>query len=121
MPRPGDRDSCARTIPTLRATSPSRIAPRTAPGYVVEALRRRRAAGVPPFTVLCCDNLPANGRTVARVLGRFAALRDPDLGRFVEGEVAFPSTMVDRIVPATTDADRAPSRARSASRMPGRS
>ena len=80
--------------------------PRTAPGYVVEALRRRRAAGVLPFTVLCCDNLPANGHTVARVVGRFAALRNPDLGRFVEGEVAFPSTMVDRIVPATTDADR---------------
>jgi len=56
---------------------------------------------------VCCDNLPANGRTVARVVSRFAALRDPDLGRFLESEVAFPSTMVDRIVPATTDADRA--------------
>src|SRR5215203_3499937 len=58
--------------------------PRTTPGYVVEALRRRRAAGVLPFTVLCCDNLPANGHTVARVVGRFAALRNPALGRFVE-------------------------------------
>lgn len=82
-------------------------APKTAPGFLVEALRRRRAAGVMPFTVLCCDNLPANGRTVRRVVSRFAELVDPDLGRFVADAVAFPSTMVDRIVPATTDADRA--------------
>ncbi|HEX5866211.1 MAG TPA: mannitol dehydrogenase family protein, partial [Beijerinckiaceae bacterium] len=65
------------------------------------------AAGAAPFTILCCDNLPANGRTVGRVVTRFAALRDKDLGRWIQDEVAFPSTMVDRIVPATTDADRA--------------
>lgn len=81
--------------------------PRSAPGLLVEALRLRRAAGLAPFTVLCCDNLPANGETVARVTRRFAALRDADLGAYVAGEVAFPSTMVDRIAPATTDADRA--------------
>jgi fructuronate reductase len=81
--------------------------PRSVPGFLVEALRRRRTAGTPPFTVLCCDNLPANGRTVARIVTAFARLRDPDLGRFLEQEVAFPATMVDRIVPATTDADRA--------------
>ena len=46
-------------------------------GLLVEALRRRRAAGVAPFTVLCCDNLPENGHTVRRVLAQFAALRDP--------------------------------------------
>jgi fructuronate reductase len=80
--------------------------PRSTPGFLVEALARRKERGVPPFTVLCCDNLPANGHTVARVVGRFAALRDPALGRWVEDTVAFPSTMVDRIVPATTDADR---------------
>ncbi|MBM6593261.1 mannitol dehydrogenase family protein [Microvirga pudoricolor] len=81
--------------------------PRSAPGFLVEALRLRRAAGVAPFTVLTCDNLPSNGRTVKRVLTRFAELRDPDLGAFVAREVACPSTMVDRIVPATTDDDRA--------------
>ena len=81
-------------------------ASRSAPGLIVEALRRRRAAGVPAFTALCCDNLPHNGATLKRVLVRFATLRDPDLGRFVEGELRCPSTMVDRIVPATTDADR---------------
>ena len=82
-------------------------APRSAPGYIVEALARRRAAGVPAFTVLTCDNLPANGHTAGRVVSRLAAMRDGDLGRFVAQEVAFPSTMVDRIVPATTDDDRA--------------
>lgn len=80
--------------------------PRSAPGFIVEALRRRRATGVPPFTVLSCDNLPSNGRTVKRVLIRFAELTDPDLGRFVADEVFCPSTMVDRIVPATSDEDR---------------
>ena len=80
--------------------------PRTAPGFLVAALARRRDAGVTPFTVLCCDNLPANGRTVHRVVARFAELLDPALGRFVAGEVAFPCTMVDRIVPATTEEDR---------------
>ena len=80
--------------------------PQSAPGFLVEALRRRRDTGTPPFTVLCCDNLPQNGNTVAGVVARLAALQVPDLGAFVAGEVAFPSTMVDRIVPATTDADR---------------
>ncbi len=80
--------------------------PRSAPGFIVEALRRRRASGVPPFTVLSCDNLPSNGRTVKRVLTRYAEMIDQDLGRFVAAEIACPSTMVDRIVPATSDADR---------------
>lgn len=80
--------------------------PKSAPGFIVEALRRRRMNGLPPFTVLTCDNLPSNGRTVRRVLTRFAELVDPDLGRFVADEVSCPSTMVDRIVPATSDQDR---------------
>ena len=62
---------------------------------------------MPPFTVLTCDNLPSNGRTVKRVLTRFADLVDPALGRYVADEVSCPSTMVDRIVPATSDQDRA--------------
>ncbi|WP_210485774.1 mannitol dehydrogenase family protein [Microvirga antarctica] len=81
--------------------------PKSAPGLIVEALRRRREAGIAPFTVLTCDNLPSNGRTVHRILSRYASLVDRDLGAFVAGEVACPSTMVDRIVPATTDDDRA--------------
>ena len=92
--------------PDIRADLADPARPRSAPGFLVEALRRRRQAGIPPFTVLSCDNLPANGEICARVVARLAALRDPDLGRFVAGEVPCPSTMVDRIVPATTDADR---------------
>ena len=81
-------------------------APHSVPGLIVEAIARRRVAKTPPFTVLTCDNLPANGRLVKRLLDRFAALRDPDLGAFVAGEVLCPATMVDRITPATTDEDR---------------
>ncbi len=81
-------------------------APSTAPGLIVEALARRRAQGTPPFTVLTCDNLPSNGHVVKRIVDRFAALRDPDLGAYVAGEVLCPATMVDRITPATTDEDR---------------
>ncbi len=82
-------------------------APRSALGWLAAAIARRRAEGLPPFTVLCCDNLPANGRTLHRLLTRFARLRSPSLGAFVENEVACPDTMVDRIVPATTAEDRA--------------
>ena len=53
--------------------------PQTAHGFLAEALARRRAAGTAPFTVLCCDNLPANGATLQRLLVQFAALRDPAL------------------------------------------
>jgi fructuronate reductase len=81
-------------------------APQTALGFILRALALRRAAGVAPFTVLSCDNLPGNGHLTHRLLGQFAAEIDPDLARFVENEVACPSAMVDRITPATTDADR---------------
>ncbi len=57
--------------------------------------------------MLCCDNLPHNGRTVASIVARFAALRDPALGHFIRNEISFPATMVDRITPATTEEDRA--------------
>ena len=80
--------------------------PRSVPGFIVEALRRRREAKISAFTVLCCDNLPHNGRTVAAIVTRYAALRDKHLAHYIRNEVAFPSTMVDRITPATTDEDR---------------
>jgi fructuronate reductase len=81
-------------------------APKSAPGMLVEALARRKVAGLAPFTVMSCDNLPNNGHTAKRIVTALAALRDAELGKWVEA-VAFPSTMVDRIVPSTTDADRA--------------
>lgn len=80
--------------------------PGTAPGFLVEALDRRRRAGIRPFTVLSCDNLPGSGDTAARILRDLAGLRDPGFGRWVEDSVACPNGMVDRIVPATTPDDR---------------
>src|SRR5690606_3438016 len=81
-------------------------APVSAPGLIVRAIELRRQAGVAPFTVMSCDNLPANGRTVGRIVAEFAAQRSAALADYVAGSVAFPSSMVDRIVPSTTDADR---------------
>ena len=81
-------------------------APRSAPGLIVAALARRKAAGLAPFAVMSCDNLPSNGQTTRRIVTHFARLRDAELGDWVEANVAFPGTMVDRIVPSTTDADR---------------
>ncbi|WP_375450102.1 mannitol dehydrogenase family protein [uncultured Devosia sp.] len=82
-------------------------APRSAPGMIVAALAQRRAAGIAPFSVMSCDNLPSNGPTTKRIVARFAQLRDPELGAWVAEHVAFAGTMIDRIVPATADADRA--------------
>jgi fructuronate reductase len=79
--------------------------PVSAPGYLVRALARRKAAGTPPFTVLTCDNLPDNGRLVRRIVVEFAAALDPELASWIESEGRFPATMVDRIVPATKPED----------------
>ncbi len=80
---------------------------RTTFGLVTEALVRRRERGVGPFTVVSCDNIQHNGDVARRSFAAFARLRDPDLGAWVEREVPFPNSMVDRITPATTDDDRA--------------
>lgn len=79
-------------------------APRSAVGYLVEGLARRRAKGVAPFTPLSCDNLPANGRVLRRLVLDFAARIDPSLHDWIAENVPFPSTMVDRITPASTEA-----------------
>ncbi|WP_425070047.1 mannitol dehydrogenase family protein [Rhizobium tumorigenes] len=75
-------------------------------GFIVEGLARRHALGHAPFTVLCCDNLPGNGHVVRRLVIEMASRRDPELGQWIETEGRFPSSMVDRIVPAATDAVR---------------
>jgi fructuronate reductase len=82
------------------------VQPRSTIGWLVEGLRRRRAAGVPPFAVLSCDNLPENGRVLHRALVAFAQATDPDLAKWIEAEVVCPRTMVDSITPATDDALR---------------
>ena len=80
-------------------------APISAPGFLVRALAARRAAGHRPFTVLSCDNLPDNGAVARNVVIGLAQSLDPDLARWIATEGRFPSTMVDRIVPATTPED----------------
>ena len=80
--------------------------PRTTFGVIAAALDARRSAGLGPFTVLSCDNLPGNGHVVeAAVLG-VCGLRSAELETWVQASGAFPNSMVDRITPATTDADR---------------
>lgn len=92
--------------PDIVADLANPAAPVSAPGLIVRALELRREAGNAPFAVMSCDNLPSNGKTVGSIVTQFARLRDPALADWIAETVAFPSTMVDRIVPATTDADR---------------
>lgn len=76
--------------------------PRTAFGFIVEALDRRRKTGAGPFTVLSCDNQRGNGDVArAAVLG-FAGARDADLAAWIAAHVSFPNSMVDRIAPGVT-------------------
>ena len=80
--------------------------PRSFVGLICAALDRRRVTGLPPFTVLSCDNLQGNGDVARSVLRSFAELRDPGLARWMERNVTFPNSMVDRITPATTETER---------------
>ncbi|WP_148252019.1 mannitol dehydrogenase family protein [Aidingimonas lacisalsi] len=91
--------------PRITADIEAPTTPRTAPGILVEALVRRRAAGLPPFTVLSCDNMPDNGQRTRAAVIQLAAFRDAELADWIDREVAFPCSMVDRIVPAMTAAD----------------
>jgi fructuronate reductase len=92
------------THPDVAADLANRHAPRGVVGYLVEGLARRRAKGVAPFTPLSCDNLPSNGAVLKRLVLDFAGRIDPELRAWIETNVPFPSTMVDRITPASTDA-----------------
>jgi mannitol 2-dehydrogenase len=82
------------------------VTPSTVVGYLTEALARRRAAGTAPFVVMSCDNIAGNGEVAATMVAGFARLRDPELATWIEQSVSFPSSMVDRITPVTTDTDR---------------
>lgn len=76
--------------------------PRTIFGFVVEALRRRRDAGVGAFTVMSCDNLRHNGDVAKRAFLGFAKARDADLAAWIEANATFPNGMVDRITPTVS-------------------
>jgi fructuronate reductase len=97
----------------LRLADPEIVAdlsgrpPRTVVGQLVAGLATRRAATGAPATVVCCDNLPSNGTTVRGLVGEYAARLDETLAGWIAANVAFPCTMVDRIVPSATDTDRA--------------
>ncbi|MEI9854347.1 fructuronate reductase [Enterobacter mori] len=77
--------------------------PHSAPGILVEALHRRRERGLPPFTVLSCDNIPDNGHVVKNAVLGMAQKRSAELAGWIDAHVSFPGTMVDRIVPAATE------------------
>jgi fructuronate reductase len=98
-----------RDDPELLADAAGR-APRTVLGQLVSGFEQRRRHGGPPLTVMCCDNFPRNGATLGRLVSEFCQLRPgpraEELGSWVSENVAFPDTMVDRIVPATTAEDR---------------
>jgi fructuronate reductase len=79
--------------------------PRTAPGFIVAALALRQERGLEPFTCLSCDNLPENGERLGDAVITLAQASDPKLADWITRHGAFPSTMVDRIVPATTEQD----------------
>ncbi|RZJ00115.1 MAG: mannitol dehydrogenase family protein, partial [Brevundimonas sp.] len=91
--------------PEVAADLADLSAPRTAPGYVVAALKARREAGLTPFTVISCDNLPHNGKRIRAGVLEMARRIDGGLADWIEAEGAFPQTMIDRIVPATTPED----------------
>ena len=93
--------------PAVAADLEAQRRPRGVLGLLVEGLRLRHEAGLPAFTVLCCDNLPENGVLVRTGVLAFARRVDPELAGYVEADVAFPSSMVDRITPAATEETRA--------------
>jgi fructuronate reductase len=93
--------------PDVRHDLQSLVAPRSAPGVLVASLERRRQAGAPGLTLLSCDNIPANGTILRGVVGDLARAHSLALAQWIHDCVTFPSSMVDRIAPATTEADMA--------------
>ena len=93
--------------PDIAADAASPSTPATAFGAILAALKARRAAGVRPFTVMSCDNLPGNGQVTEAAVVGLARLSDPALADWVTGHVAFPNGMVDRITPGTGPREKA--------------
>ena len=88
--------------PALKADIANPNAPTTAFGAIVAGLRHRRTAGLPPFTVMSCDNLPHNGDISRKLVIGIAAAQDKALADWITSEARFPNGMVDRITPVTT-------------------
>lgn len=80
--------------------------PVSAIGFLVAALKQRFDQQQKAFTLLSCDNLPNNGEVLEKVVTQFAAKISPEFSAWIKTNATFPCTMIDRIVPATTDDDR---------------
>ncbi len=91
--------------PDIRSDLATPHLPRTAVGMICAALQARHAAGLPPFTVLSCDNLPGNGKLLSRLVQDYAAIAYPALAGWITSNVQYPCSMVDRIVPALVQDD----------------
>ncbi|MEF1336303.1 fructuronate reductase, partial [Vibrio rotiferianus] len=91
-----------KTNPLIQQDLATPHSPSSAIGYIVEALRLRKQAGLKPFTVMSCDNVQENGHVARAAILDFAQLIDIELAGWIEANVSFPCTMVDRIVPAAT-------------------
>ena len=104
-----ESDAVQADISALRAGGPDALD--TVPGRLVAGLSARRDAGAGPLAVVSCDNVPHNGAMTQRVVTELAHQVDPDLAGWVDANVSFVTTMVDRITPRATDADLADARA----------
>lgn len=93
--------------PTIQHDLQNPDEPTGAFGFLIAALDRRRLAGLPPFTILSCDNIQGNGNVTRQMVTAYAELANPELATWIRENVTFPNSMVDRITPATTDGDRA--------------
>lgn len=95
------------THPDIVHDAANPTTPRTAFGAMVAALRLRAQAGTGAFTALCCDNLLGNGDVLRQTVVSLARLSDPALADWIDANCSFPNSMVDCIVPATGDSERA--------------
>jgi len=92
--------------PQIAADGAAPESPQTVFGLIAAGLKQRRAAGIEPFTVMSCDNIPHNGGVARNAVAGLADLSDPEFSRWIVDHVAFPNSMVDRITPATGDRER---------------
>jgi mannitol 2-dehydrogenase len=92
--------------PAMAADAANPQDPKTVFGLIIAGLRRRQEQGTPPFTVMCCDNIPHNGKVTRNTLCGLAELSDPQMAQWIRDNVSFPNAMVDRITPATSDRER---------------
>jgi len=89
--------------PDIQHELRNRNEPKTVYAYLTAALKKRRANGLPPFTIMSCDNIQHNGNVARKMVLAFAKKQDPQLASWIEKKVSFPNSMVDRITPVTTE------------------